>query len=525
MRRLNVKKFASLLLVALLAVAFVPSMAQDDMMELETGNVIFIHPDGTGLNHWNAARMYWYGPDATLNWDMLPEMAVYRGHMRTRLTGTSHGGATVHAFGYKMDDDSFGQDGGGEETRVVNSLSGFEGSIMREAANAGHPVGVVNDGDMAEPGTGAFLAEVPSRDEANEIVRQLIDGRPGFEGEPLPHVLLAGGERWYLPEGTPQCEDAESIDLDCHVHLDAVNGRGPAREDGRNLLQEAADLGYEIVRTRAEFEALAAQVEADETFAPMVLGLFAADDIFNDVPEEVLLDLGLIDESMEGTKEGRLLLYGQMPGTLGYNPPRPDEMIDLALTILERRSEEVGLPFHLVAEVESSDNLPNNANTIGFLNATKRADDLIGVAREFVANNPDTLIITAADSDGGGPQVFSPAPVDEDGNVTVSAGNPTGRGGADDEGFALDGIEGRGTAPFIAAPDAFGNEWDFAIGYPGRNDVAGGIISRAEGLNAELLRTEFATQFDSIDVYRIQYATLFGELLPESYGVLPPARD
>jgi alkaline phosphatase len=492
----------------------------------ETGNVIFLHPDGTGLNHWNAARMYWEGPDGLLEWDQLPEMAIYRGHMASRLTGTSHGGATVHAFGYKVFENSFGKDGlpeGG--ARFINGLSGFEGSIMREAAAAGYPIGLVNDGDLPEPGTAVFLTEVDDRGNSTEIARQLLDGRPGFEGEPLPAVMLGGGERFFLPEGTPMCE-AGNISPECHLHLDAVNGRGPAREDGRNLIQEATDLGFIVVRTRDEFEALMADIDADESYAPSVLGLFASDDIFNDQPEETLITLGLRDPNVDpDSKEGDMILWGGMPDTFTYNPPTVAEMTDMALTILERRSEQAGLPFFLVAEIESTDNLPNNANTMGFLQATQRADDMVGVARAFQADNPDTLIITAADSDGGGPQVFSPAPVDDDGNVTVSGGNPTGILDVLDFGFPLDGRYGRQTAPFIAEPDAFGNTLDFAIGYPGRNDVAGGIVSRAQGLNAEMLRTEFSGQFDSTDVYRLMYATLFGEMLEPSYGQRAPDRE
>ena len=60
--------------------AVLPVSGQD---EYETGNVIFFHPDGTGLNHWNAARMFWYGADGALHWDQLPEIAIYRGGPRT----------------------------------------------------------------------------------------------------------------------------------------------------------------------------------------------------------------------------------------------------------------------------------------------------------------------------------------------------------------------------------------------------------------------------------------------------------
>jgi alkaline phosphatase len=514
---------ATTALLTSLAPAAAPAAAQESY---DTGNVIFFHPDGSGLNHWNAARMYWYGPDGALNWDQLPAMAVYRGHMRDRLVGTSNGGATVHAFGHKvLGPGSYGQDGGtdpdepGAEGRAINALSGFNGSLMREAAAAGMPVGIVNDGDLPEPGTGVFLAEVGNRAESEEIARQLLDGRPGFEGEPLPKVMLGGGEGFFLPAATPACET--EITLECYVHTDPLNGRGPSREDGRNLLAEASELGYEVVRTRAEFETLWARIEAEPDFTPMVLGLFARDDMFNDTTEEQLIARDLVDASMAETREGELIIWGSRTGTLGYNPPTPAEMNTLALEVLRRHSAAAGTPFYLVSEVESTDNLANNANAIGSLRALKAADDSIGVFREFIAANPNTMLLTAADSDGGGLQLFSPAPRDEE-NVTTSSGNPTGFGL--NQGFPLDGVAGQNTAPFVAAPDAFGAEMDFAVGWVGTNDIAGGIISRAAGINASLLGTEFSTQFDSADVYRLQYVTLFGELLPEPYGVPAPTR-
>lgn len=521
MRRLSI-----LLLVAVMMVlAVVPASGQDE--GYETGNVIFFHPDGTGLNHWNAARMYWVGPDGALNWDQLPEMAIYRGHMSDRLVGTSNGGATVHAFGYKvLGPGSFGQDGGidpeeeGSEGRPILSLSGFSGSVMREAAAAGMPVGIVNDGDLPEPGTAVFLAEVGDRNLSNEIARQLLDGRPGFEGEPMAKVMLGGGEGFFLPAETPACED--EITLECYVHEDQLNGRGPAREDGRNLLMEASELGYEIVRTRAEFEALWEAIQADPEYAPKVLGLFARDDMFNDTTEERLIAADLVDESMADTKDGRLILWGSHPDTAGYNPPTPAEMNTMALEVLKRHSEAAEMPFFLVAEVESTDNVPNNANAIGTLRALKAADDTIGVYRDFIAENPNTLLLTAADSDAGGMQVFGPAPASNN-RVTTSTGNPIGIGF--NQGFPLDGIEGQNTAPFVSEPDAFGTTMEFAIGWVGTNDVAGAMLSRAEGLNADLLRTEFSTQFDSSDVYRMIYVTLFGELLPASYGVAAPDRE
>ena len=61
-----------------------------------TGNgAIFYHPDGTSAGHWDLARILYYGPDGSLNWDRLPQMAAYRGHLRDSLTSSSNGGAST----------------------------------------------------------------------------------------------------------------------------------------------------------------------------------------------------------------------------------------------------------------------------------------------------------------------------------------------------------------------------------------------------------------------------------------------
>ncbi len=547
------------------------------------GNSVFIHPDGTALNHWHAGRIYWEGPDGSLEYDKLPEIAVYRGHMSDRLTGTSNGGATTHAFGVKVQGlDSYGRDRG----RKILALSGYPGSFLREAGCHGYPIGVINDGDIAgEPGTGAFLAETNTRGEPNEQTRQLLEGRPGFEvgndcdprtpwvendGDRLPDVILGGGERFFLPEGTPLCRDlptpppSDDLPLTCAAHTDAVFGSGPDREDGRNLLELASDLGYVIMRTRAEFEAVKAQVKNEPDFAPRILGLFGADDIFNDRREEILINAGLLREGtdpmpQEGEefgpdKIGRLVLWGQKFNQYGdedpnytFNPPTPAEMTELGLEILKRRSEMERKPFAVVIEVESTDNMPNNNNAIGTLRAVLRADDLIGEARRFLhSRDSNTLLITAADSDGSGIALLDIAPSrDAIPNAPTIGVNSFFNDDGLVEAFsvATDGVEGAGTQAFVAESDAqlefrpvpngVGAEpvpqtrLVFAIAWPGSSDFAGGILTRAEGLNSEVLgggrsfrsgEPPFSERFDNSDVYRLIYQTLFGVRLPSGVG-------
>jgi alkaline phosphatase len=499
----------------------------------KTGNVIFLHPDGTGASWWQAGRTYWVGADGALAWDRLPYKATYRGHSNDDvqppgdrgLVSSSNSGATTHAFGFKVQVlDSFGQDG----ARPIRALSSYPGSIMREAANRGHPVGVVNDGDLPEPGTGAFLAEVGNRGQGADILDQMVLGRPGMLDRSVI-VLLGGGEGFALPNTAPKCDPGVIAD-DCFLHQDPVTGAGPERADGRNLIQEAKALGYVVLRTRGEFDALLTRLKANPNYAPKVLGLFARDDIFNDVQEERLIALGLVQAGVPvSDKRGRLVLYGSLPGTPGFNPPTAAELTEMALLILDRRSERRGKPFMLVAEVEGTDNFGNADNAIGGLVALKNADDMIAVSRIFQAKDPDTLILTAADGDAGQMTLLSFGPpfrtVDPaTGNVLpVNSYNPTG----DSTQNILpppDGIEGRLTRAFEAAPDDFGNVYTFAIGWIGTPDNYGSVISRAQGLNANLLQTRFATRFDNTDVYRLAYATLFGEFLPPAYGRFAPSR-
>ncbi len=116
-------ELSPLLALVLLAAGMTPSGAA------EKGNVVFFHPDGTGANHWGALRLLKAGPDGEIEWDRLPAIATYTGHMKDALAATSHGGATTHAYGVKVPANSFGMDG----KTPLAAASGKPMSIMQEA--------------------------------------------------------------------------------------------------------------------------------------------------------------------------------------------------------------------------------------------------------------------------------------------------------------------------------------------------------------------------------------------------------
>lgn len=414
--------------------------SNQSQLDAKTGNVIFFHPDGTALAGWNATRVLYYGPDGELNWDRLSNIGLYQGHTKNTLTSSSEGGATMHAYGVKVELLSYGMDG----TKPLSSRSGSKLSIMMEAKSKGINIGIINSGKIVEPGTGVFVASNVSRANEDAISKKIIES--GAD------LIFSGGEENLLPAG--------------------VEGKfGPGkRKDGLNVIELAKQLGYKVIYSREELTSISNETEK-------VLGVFAGSHIFNDKSEEELIKLGLKN----------------------YQPEAPTlaEMTEAAIKFLSHKNGN----FFLVVEEEGTDNFGNANNANGYLEALKRADDAIGVALNFYAKNPNTLIITAADSEAGGMEIYGFLEKDMPRDKPLP---PTAHNGA-----PLDGIDGTSSKPFLTAKDKSGNQFQFAVAWSTNDDVYGSVIAKAEGLNSELMKGKI----DNTEIYRIMYATLFGVVL------------
>jgi alkaline phosphatase len=403
------------------------------------GNVIFLHPDGTSLTAWNAYRVLEHGPDGMTEWDRMPGVSFYRPHVVDSLAPTSHAGGTVHAYGVKVVRDSYGQDG----THPLTSASGRPHSVMQEAIRAGLGAGIVNSGHLAEPGTGTQLASVDSRGNRTSIARQIIES-----GCP---VILGGGEVLFLPEG-----------------IEGRHGEPGIRKDGLNLIDRARELGYQVVFTRDELKAL-----PDAT--DRVLGLFAAEGTYHADSEEALRSAGRTTYSEEA--------------------PSVADMTAAALRFLKAS----GKRFFLMVEEEGTDDFANKLNAAGLFEAYRRTDAMIRVAREFIADREDTLLLVASDSDASGMQTLAFGLADADGAPAVLPATT-------DVGTPLDGVQGTGSAPFVSGPDREGRRYLFGVSFTTHSDLHGGVVARTEGFNSDRV----PLQLDNTQVFEVIHATLFG---------------
>lgn len=429
--------------ITILLIVFLISSCLKEVPENDKGNVIFLHPDGTGLAAWNVLRIIDAGPDSEINWDKLKNIGLYKSHTLNSITTSSNAGAVMHAYGVKAHYHTFGKK---QDSTQIIALSGKKKSIMQEAHDIGIKTGLINSGSIIEPGTAVFASSAINRGKFESITQQVIQS--GTE------VIMSGGEKWMLPKGTM-----------------GKFGEGQ-RTDSLNLIEWAKDNGYTVVYNKEELKNI------DYTSVDKLLGVFAYSHTFNHYAEEELAEKN-------------------MPQ---YWPDAPSiaEMTEVAIKILSKDGEQ----FFLVVEEEGSDNFANHNNASGTFEALRRADKTIGVANDFIADNPNTLLIVASDSEAGSMGVLGPPHLKADKKL-----NPTERNGS-----PVDGINGTESLPFISKPDKNGNTFPFYIAWAMFDDSYGGVVAKAGGLNAEYCQG----LVDNTDIYRMMYLTLFGKSLYSS---------
>ena len=180
------------------------------------GIILFI---GEGLSpaRLAALRMYAANAETPLTLDGLAYTALLKNYSNDSVTPDRAAAASAIATGVKVNNGTLGIDADG------NTLA----NLLELARANGRTTGLITDSRLTNATPAAFYAHTGATNDKLELARTLFDSAS-------IDIILGGGSMEFLPDWA-----------------------GGARTDGRDLLAEADDAGYDVVRTRTELEAVA----------------------------------------------------------------------------------------------------------------------------------------------------------------------------------------------------------------------------------------------------------------------------
>ena len=327
----------------------------------DTGrSVIFINGDGMSAAHREAGRLSLAGLDGSLQMDQLPVSGM--------LTTDSR------------DPKSLVTDSAAAATAWATGQKTYNGAISvdldkkplpilgQQAKEAGKATGLVTTAQVTDASPAAWFSQTPDRASQDEIARQYLE-------QSKPDVILGGGEDWWYPQGSAGAfPDAPAEDPE----------EGSRGTKG-NLVDQAKSLGYTYASSADELAAASGD---------KLLGLFSNEEMFQQKPE------------------------GQ--GDV-YSP-----VVDLA-TMTKKALDTLGTSdngFFLFVEEEGLDEFSHNNNAAKVLYSMQQLENAVAVARQYVADHPDTLLVITGDHDCGGLTVEEPLDTDETGDAVSAEDGP-----------------------------------------------------------------------------------------------------
>lgn len=350
-------------------------------------NVILMIADGLSMADRTAARLMSKGmtegkANGRLNLDELQYAALVGTSATNSIATDSANTASAYMSGHKTAINALGV----YADRTEDSMDDPKVELISEALKrtGSRSVGIVSTSEIEDATPAAVIAHTRLRADKAEIAGMLY--------EHAPEVILGGGSAYFLPQSTP----------------------GSKRKDDENLVQKFEDAGYALATDAAGLEAAAGSNSGK------ILGLFHTGNM--DVAlDRMFLRKGTVDD------------FPDQPGLV--------KMTEVALGQLSKNPEG----FFVMIEGASVDKQKHTLDWERAMVDMIEFDQAIGVARAFVAEHPDTLLVVTGDHTHG--------------NALVGTIDPT-RG------------EGRESVGTYADAEFLGYEDKDGDGYPDRLDVA-----------------------------------------------------
>jgi alkaline phosphatase len=196
------------------------------------GIVLFIG-EGLAPHRLAATRVYLGGADARLALDSMDHVALVMNASKDFATPDQAAAATALATGVKVKNRAISVSSAGKPLT----------SIVQLARDQGRATGLITNSELTNPTAAAFYAHSADGSDVEEIARQMVDS-------PKMDIIMGGGIANFVPESK----------------------RGK-RQDGRDLVLELRGNGFDVVRTKAELEAIPAWRR------PKLFGAFAPGDM------------------------------------------------------------------------------------------------------------------------------------------------------------------------------------------------------------------------------------------------------
>jgi alkaline phosphatase len=411
-------------------------------------NVIYLIGDGMGIAHRTAARIMLSGVaqgkvTTPLAMDTFPFTGLLTMHSLNSIVPDSSPGAACYSTGNKGNNNQQGVFPDDTADNFDNPRVELIGEYLWRTQR--RTLGIVTTADVFDATPGAFGTHTQNRGAGTGITDQYLDEAVAQGGL---RVLMGGGRKWFLPQGTPGSARVAGSDYVLPDDLAA----------GWGVEQGAIDPERDVI---AEFEA------AGFTYAPDGASLSA-------VSEDTDRLLGLFSYSNMNVAKDKVDKR-RNPGAPGVvddygfpDQPMLDEMTEKALQVLSKNKRG----FTLMVEAASIDKQAHAMDTERWILDTIEFDRAIAVCKKFAQKNPDTLVIVTADHECAGINIIGGSRVTNADLQTRAAGNTNGPVALRDQVVGI--YEGAGFPFYAIAGDGYPETTDvdfrMIIGYAGNSD-------------------------------------------------------
>ncbi len=306
-------------------------------------NIIFILGDGLSVAHRTAARIMSKGmtegkANGRLSMDDLEHMAFVGTSATDAVATDSANTMSAYMTGHKTAVNAIGV----YADRTPDSLDDPKVETLAEAVRrqTKKSIGVVSTAEIEDATPAAVVAHTRKRGDKEQIVGMLLDVKPD--------VVLGGGSAYFLGKDVP----------------------GSKRKDDKDYIKLFQEAGYTLATSKTEL------ATATGTNTGKILGLFHTGNMDTTLDREFL-------------KKGTVDKFPDQPGLV--------DMTKAALGELSKNQEG----FFLMVEGANIDKMSHPLDWDRAVIETIELDKVVGVAREFAAAHPDTMIVVTGDHTHG----------------------------------------------------------------------------------------------------------------------------